>query len=177
MQPKTKLKSRTLWFDGTTEVTPAELPQLLLEGVPVEKLAVTEVTPDIERFNRVSDVKLTTKLDIPAGLFPPNWSFPDRYKYLDIDEYLVSLADKVEKDELYERRLARLAEEIDVFTKLGLHDVLRALIYVVDELTRQQVVWGVGRGSSCSSYLLYLIGLHEVDAVRFDIPLSDFIRE
>jgi DNA polymerase III alpha subunit len=177
VQLKTKLKTRTLWFDGTTEVTPEELPKLLLEGVPVERLAVTEVTPEVERFNQVSDTKLATKRDIPAGLFPPNWSFPDRYKYLDIDEYLVGLADKVERDELYERRLARLAEEIDVFTKLGLHDVLRALIYVVDELTRQQVVWGVGRGSSCSSYLLYLIGLHEVDAVRFDVPLSDFIRE
>jgi DNA polymerase III alpha subunit len=102
---------------------------------------------------------------------------PDRYKYLDLAEYLIGLAERVEQDHLYERRLQRLVEEIDLYTKLGYHDLLRTLIYIVDELQRHQVVWGVGRGSSCSSYLLYLLGLHEVDSVKFEIPITDFIRD
>jgi DNA polymerase III alpha subunit len=43
-------------------------------------------------------------------------------------------------------------------------------------MTAKNIVWGVGRGSSCSSYLLYLLGLHEVDVVKYDVDISDFIR-
>jgi DNA polymerase III alpha subunit len=50
------------------------------------------------------------------------------------------------------------------------------LIYVIDVMTEKNVVWGVGRGSSCSSYLLYLLGLHEVDPVKYEIEISDFLR-
>jgi len=51
------------------------------------------------------------------------------------------------------------------------------LIYVVDVLNEKNVVWGVGRGSSCSSYLFYLLGLHEVDSVRYDVEITDFLHE
>lgn len=174
---KTKLNGRAVWYDGVVEVSPADLPRMLLLGVPLDRLSVTEVTPDIARLNRTNEHKLVVKTEADLSAYPPRWSLPDRYKYLDLDEYLEGLADRVKRDELYERRLARLAEEIDLFLKLSLHDVLRGLIFVVEELTRQGIVWGVGRGSSCSSYLLYLIGLHEVDPVRFDIPITDFIRQ
>lgn len=173
---KTQLKGRAVWYDGVVEVDPIDLPRMLLSGVPLEKLAVTQVTDEVRRLNKTSEHPIGTKSDASLEAYPPRWSLPDRYKYLNLDEYLEGLADKVKRDELYERRLARLAEEIDLFLRLGLHDVLRGLIYVVEELTRQGAVWGVGRGSSCSSYLLYLIGLHEVDPVRFDIPITDFIR-
>lgn len=177
MELKTELKDRVVWFDGTVQVRPQDLPKYLLAGVPLSKLAVTELTPEIEQLNRLSDDKLLVKQDADLSAYPPEWSLPDGYKYLNLDEYLEGLADRVERDELYEQRLVRLAEEIDLFTQLQLHNVLRALIYIVDELTRQGVLWGVGRGSSCSSYLLYLIGLHEVDPVKYDIPITDFIRE
>jgi len=50
------------------------------------------------------------------------------------------------------------------------------LIYVLDVMREKKVIWGVGRGSSCSSYLLYLLGLHEVDPVKYDVEFTDFIR-
>jgi len=173
---KTQLKGRTVWYDGVVEVSPADLPRMLLASIPTDKLAVTELTADIVQLNKALDHPIGIKADASLDAYPPRWSLPDRYKYLNLDEYLEGLADKVKRDELYEQRLVRLAEEIDLFLKLGLHDVLRGLIYVVEELTKQGAVWGVGRGSSCSSYLLYLIGLHEVDAVKFDIPITDFLR-
>jgi len=173
---KTDLKGRAVWYDGVVEVDPLDLPRMLLLGIPLEKLAITRVTDDIARFNKTNEHPISIKAEADLEAYPPRWSFPDHYKYLNLDEYLEGLADRVKRDELYEQRLVRLAEEIDLFLKLGLHDVLRGLIYVVEELTKQGVVWGVGRGSSCSSYLLYLIGLHEVDPVKFDIPITDFIR-
>lgn len=112
-----------------------------------------------------------------SAKFPPDWNLPEKYKYLDIDEYLVKLVDKVEADELYEERIKRLGHEIWLFKELKLTEILRALIYVIDVFEQKNVVWGVGRGSSCSSYLLYLMGLHEVDSVLYGIDITDFIRE
>ena len=173
---KTQLATRVLWADGVSEVEPAEVIKLLERGVPSSKIATTKLTPDLVGFNKLTDRPILPKTEL-AVTFPPAWVIPDRYKYLDLAEYLISLAERVAQDGLYERRLQRLVEEIDLYMKLGYQDLLRALIYVVDELNRCQVVWGVGRGSSCSSYLLYLLGLHEVDSVLYDIPITDFIKD
>lgn len=173
---KTALTDRILWADGVSEVKPTEIIGLLERGVPAAQIATTELTPDLIEFNRLTDKPILPKADLAIS-FPPAWVIPDRYKYLDLAEYLIGLAERVVRDDLYERRLQRLVEEIDLYMKLGYQDLLRALIYVVDELNRRQVIWGVGRGSSCSSYLLFLLGLHEVDSVLYDIPITDFIRE
>jgi DNA polymerase III alpha subunit len=173
--PLTQLAERKLWYDGTVEVEPEQLPRQFMLGIPLSKLAVSEMTSDVHAMNAFNDAQVTVKRELTA-IFPPDWSIPDAYKYLDINEYLIGLAAKVERDELYEQRLQRLALEIELFEQHDLIEVLRMLIYVVDEMTRQHAVWGVGRGSSCSSYLLYLIGLHEVDVVLFDIPITDFIH-
>jgi DNA polymerase III alpha subunit len=173
---KTPLADRVLWADGVSEVKPEEVMNLLERGVPASCIAVTEVTSDLLKFNQLSNKPILTKSSLNKA-FPPRWVIPDQYKYLDLVEHLVKLAERIERDDLYEQRLKRLVEEIDLYLRLGYHDLLRALIYIVDEFERQQVVWGVGRGSSCSSYLLYLLGLHEVDSVKYEIPISDFIRE
>ena len=38
------------------------------------------------------------------------------------------------------------------------------------------VIWGVGRGSSVASYVLYLIGIHKVDSMYYDLPINEFLR-
>lgn len=175
MQPKTKLADRNLWWDGVSEVTPAKLEQFLIRGLKPEQLAVTELSPEVQQFNQVSSNKLGLKTEL-AGKFPPDWKLPDGYKYMDVDKHLAPLVEQVEQDELYEKRLARLAYEIALFKEQGLYEVLRVLIYVLDTFRKGDVVWGVGRGSSCSSYLLYLLGLHDVDPVKYDIDIHDFLK-
>ncbi len=39
-----------------------------------------------------------------------------------------------------------------------------------------EVIWGVGRGSSVASYVLYLIGIHKVDSMYYDLPINEFLR-
>lgn len=172
-----ELGDHQLWPDGTITVKPEDVIDFTykLNG-HLEKLSVTSITPEIESYNRLADSPLTVKTSVDPNIFPPRWNLPEHYKYLDLDEYLVSLIDKIERDDLYEKRVARLSQEIWMFKELKLDDVLRALIYAVDEMKKQGVVWGIGRGSSCSSYILYLIDLHYVDPVRYDIEITDFIR-
>lgn len=175
-----ELIDHLLWPDGTIQVTPEKLIDFTFKLAgrgKADHIAVTEITPEIKQFNSLGEQQLSVKDSIDPGIFPPDWVLPDRYKYLHLDEYLFSLVDRIERDDLYEKRVERLSSEIWLFKEQKLDDVLRLLIYVVDTMKEQNAVWGVGRGSSCSSYLLYLLGLHEVDAVKYSIEVTDFIRQ
>jgi DNA polymerase III alpha subunit len=54
--------------------------------------------------------------------------------------------------------------------------VLRAMKYVVDTLRSNNIVWGVGRGSSVASYVLFIIGVHKIDSVKYKLPINEFFK-
>ena len=70
----------------------------------------------------------------------------------------------------------RIGVELRLFKEAGLNDLLRTICFVLHEFEQKQIVWGVGRGSSCASYLLFIIGLHEVDPIKNDIDISEFFH-
>lgn len=173
-----ELVDHLLWPDGIIQVTPEKVIDFTYKLIGKEdKLTVTEITPDIKQFNLFGDHKLEIKQSVNPKLFPPDWVLPEPYKYFDLDEHLYGLVDRIERDGLYEKRVERLSSEIWLFKENKLDEVLRVLIYIIDIMIEKNIVWGVGRGSSCSSYLLFLLGLHEVDAVLYEIEITDFIRQ
>jgi len=173
------IEGHSLWPDGSISVDPDNVIDFIykLSSQPdgLKKLYVTSLTPEIITYNAVSDHKLKVKTSCDAK-FPPAWNIPEKYISLDLDDYLLKLVDKIEHDKLYDKRVERLSTEIFLFKQLKLDNVLRTLLYVIDVMTEKNVVWGVGRGSSCSSYLLYLMGLHEIDAVLYEIDVEDFLH-
>jgi len=54
--------------------------------------------------------------------------------------------------------------------------MLQFLVYMVDQLKHNNILWGVGRGSSVSSYILYLIGVHKIDSVKYNLDYKEFLR-
>jgi len=72
--------------------------------------------------------------------------------------------------------LQRVGEELLLFQERGLFDLLKYLKYLVDTMRDNGVIWGVGRGSSVASYVLYLIGIHKVDSMYYDLPITEFLR-
>lgn len=172
---KNKLKEYTLYEDGSIEVDPSFVASMVMKGIPVEKIFVTKLDEEVDLFNKFSSKKLGVKKELDPFSFA--WTLPEHYKYMSVDEYLLNLADSVEQDSLFDKRLQRLAKEIELFKRYKLDDVLRVIIFIVDEFKKRNIVWGVGRGSSCSSYILFLIGLHDIDPVLYDIEIEDFLRE
>jgi DNA polymerase III alpha subunit len=75
-----------------------------------------------------------------------------------------------------EKRIKRVETELKEYERRNLFDILRVLIFVIDEFKKQNIVWGVGRGSSCASYILFLIEVHSVDPVKYSIPLAEFFK-
>ena len=169
---KTELVDRTLWYDGDSTVASDRIVELISTGVPVEGLFVETLTADIERYNQLvgGDEKITIKKsNRPLGF---DWNIPEEYKSLDVREYVRGS----NPGSLDRKRMDRIEHELDLYETFGLIDVLRVLIYVINTLQAQNVVWGVGRGSSVSSYVLYLIGVHDVDSVEYDLDITDFLR-
>ena len=167
------------WPDGTIQVSPEKLIDFTFKLSAKGRedcLSVTEITTEIKQFNSFSDHKLIVKDIVDPAIFPPNWTIPEKYLNLDLDTFLFSLSEKIVQDSLYDVRLKRLADEIYEFKRFNLDELLKLLIYIIDMMKESNCVWGVGRGSSCSSYLLYLMGLHEIDPVLYDIALSDFLK-
>jgi len=105
----------------------------------------------------------------PQSIDIENWRLPSEYKLMDIERYLI--------DQCPERNIDRLKTELELYRKNRMIPVLRAMKYIVDTLRKNQIVWGVGRGSSVASYALYLIGVHKIDSVKYDLPIGEFFKE
>lgn len=98
-----------------------------------------------------------------------NWYMPDEYKNLDIAEYVLSLCTT-------DQQLQRVGQELLLYQKKNLFNLLRYLKYLVDTMRENNIIWGVGRGSSVASYVLYLLGVHKIDSIYYDLGPEEFLR-
>jgi len=180
---KTELNDRTLWFDGDSTISADQLTSLLsiLSG-DTSGLFVDEITDDIKQFNVLvsSDQQIKIKDDITK--LDTTWNIPQEYLDLNLATYFVDrFEDEYQLDgdhseQYWKTRATRISDEIKLYKGLKLENVLRTIIYIINTLDSKKVVWGVGRGSSVSSYLLYLIGVHNVDSVEHELDITDFLR-
>lgn len=96
------------------------------------------------------------------------WNMPDAYKQFDIEAFLVDICPEL--------NYQRLVDELAEYRARNMLDLLRYLKYLVDTMTQNNVLWGVGRGSSVASYVLFLLGIHSVDSVAYKLDWREFLR-
>ena len=75
-----------------------------------------------------------------------------------------------------EEQTTRVSEELEAFIAHGMMDLLYYLKYLVDTLEKNEILWGVGRGSSVASYILFLIGVHKIDSLAYNLDWREFLR-
>jgi len=97
------------------------------------------------------------------------WHMPEKYQTLDIAAHVLSLCQTSEE-------LQRCGTELLLYQERNLFDLLRYLTYLVDVMKENNIIWGVGRGSSVSSYVLYLLGVHKINSMYFDLDIAEFLR-
>lgn len=142
-----------------------DLSRVLVDSVP-------EIHPDLELENPPKptlwdgESKTVEEFDALQQL---TWHMPDKYKNLDIVQYLIDRCTN-------EHQLQRVAEELLLYADRGMFQILQYLVYLVDTMRAAGVVWGVGRGSSVCSYVLYLIGVHRIDSLYYDLDIADFLK-
>jgi DNA polymerase III alpha subunit len=99
-----------------------------------------------------------------------DWHMPEEYKTLDIENWLR------EQSPPWDPESTRLEEELAAYKARNMLDLLRWLKYFVDTCSKEQVLWGVGRGSSVASYVLYLIGVHSINPIKYNLDWQEFLR-
>ena len=98
-----------------------------------------------------------------------NWYMPVEYKNLDIAEYILNLCKT-------DTELQRAAHELLLYQEKQLFDLLKYLKYLIDIMKQHKIIYGVGRGSSVASYVLYLLEVHRVDSIYYDLDPREFLR-
>jgi DNA polymerase III alpha subunit len=98
-----------------------------------------------------------------------NWFIPEEYNKLDIAKYVLDLCQT-------NAELQRVGQELILYQQRELFPLLRYCKYLVDTMRKNNVVWGVGRGSSVSSYVLYLLGIHRINSLHYDLSIDEFLK-
>ena len=153
---------------------------LLLQGHAVNELSgilVDTKEVDLNKLLEIVENKPNfvsyTQSDLDVNEFDQHnqeqWYMPDEYQQLDIAEYVLSLCTTQEQ-------LQRCGQELLLYQERNLFNLLRYLKYLVDTMTEHGVIWGVGRGSSVSSYVLYLLKVHRIDSIYYNLDVTEFLR-
>ena len=134
---------------------------------------------DIDKFNTAMEEQGLNKLQkyIPLdvdqktfdGVCQSEWFMPEKYKNMNVIEYIVKLTNTPQEYQ-------RVDEELEEFKKRNMLDLLKYMIYLVDFMRENNIVWGVGRGSSVASYVLYLIGVHRINSIQYGLDWREFLR-
>jgi len=98
-----------------------------------------------------------------------NWHMPEEYKQLDIAAHVLGLCTT-------EAELQRCGEELLLYQERDLFNLLKYLKYLVDIMTENKIIWGVGRGSSVASFVLYKLRVHRIDSLHYNLDVHEFLR-
>ena len=121
----------------------------------LEKLSkYREPDVDIDEFDRINQNK---------------WFMPVEYENFDIAEWVLNQCKNSDE-------LQRCGQELLLFQERNLFPLLCYLKYLVDVMREHKIVWGVGRGSSVASFVLYIIGIHKINSLYYDLSIDEFLK-
>lgn len=146
---------------------------LIYQETPIDILSQHIIAKDLDVFQKYSGIQFLTNnqelsIDEFDKLSQSNWFMPEEYKQFDIEEYLVQVCPK----ENYQR----IIDELQEYKSRNMLDLLCWLKYLVDTMREKNIIWGVGRGSSVASYVLFLIGVHKIDSIKYKLDFKEFMR-
>lgn len=127
---------------------------------------------DQETLDQYKNTLLLEKLLYPlprTEITSRDWYIPDHYNNIDVLQYCI---DKCSNDS----EISRIKLEYELYVKYQMVDVLKSMIYLVDIFKKNGVVWGVGRGSSTASFMLYIIGIHKINSLKYNLPIDEFFK-
>jgi len=155
---------------------------LLMQGRNINSLKHLVVNPSVDleelaRYIERPELLLTWSFPYNEELSVPEfhasqqlvWHMPDEYKTVDIAQHILSLCNG-------EAELQRCGQELLLYQERDLFNLLRYLKYLVDVMTANRIIWGVGRGSSVASFVLYKLGVHRIDSLHYNLDVGEFLR-
>jgi DNA polymerase III alpha subunit len=164
---------------GIMHVSTDELCDLLYQtpDLDISKIFVTDTTkynnavrdfyadlPILQQYNQ-----LYSSIEEFDQANQAQWSMPEEYRSMDIAQWLL---DRCET----QQELQRVGEELLLYQERDLFPLLKQLKYIVDTWRSNNIIWGVGRGSSVASYVLYLLEVHRINSIYYDLDITEFLK-
>ena len=165
---------------GRKVITTKDLVELMYNDIDFDNLNIIS-DKKTEQYNKWCEFFNKKHAMIPPLTFPTHtpeeeharrvkeWFIPQKYSSLDIRKTLLDLCVRDDERE-------RVNIEMDMFEERDLTPLLQLMFAMVDFFRKEGIVWGVGRGSSCASYCLFLIGVHKVDSLLYDLDIKEFLK-
>jgi len=180
---KIDLQNRTRDKFGNITLKPDSGCELLLHGKDITSFMFND-DPEVHLYNKY--IKILSGLDdddTPLSIYKEptvtieefdseiqkNWLTPEPFTSANIEELLLELCKTDEERD-------RVKDEMILFRHYELEQMLRCLLWLVSIMRKNGIVWGVGRGSSCASYCLYLLGIHRVNSLRYNLNFREFLK-
>ena len=141
------------------------------------KKVTVDYTDDIEQlertagftFNRFNEQLNQIAIEDFDQALQTDWFMPKEYLEFDVEEHcLARCTTDAEQD--------RVRAEITAYKERGMIPLLQWIKHFVDTCSENNIVWGVGRGSSVASFVLFLLGVHEIDSVKYNLDWQEFLR-
>ena len=169
---------RILMPNGDSIISPEKMKEKLLEGTDSAYVVIDDV---IDKYKDLESFFIYYSEDIGCDdiIMPIDFSLV-KTKYINESNNIQRLKDTIDnssRKKNTEEERVRLEVEFNYITKNRHTKFILELYNLVCEFKKNNVVWGVGRGSSCACYLLYLLYVHDVDSLEFDIPFKEFSKE
>jgi len=170
------LNNRTILDDGTVICTDSAIVEMLYAGQNIQSVTA-QVSEDVELYNQVDKFLDTNygSTDTADGEIYQDvnwfahWLTPEPWTSLDVETVIMS---KCKTDQERER----VNTELELFRERNMLPVLQHLMYLVDHWREKNILWGVGRGSSVSSFVLFLIGINRINPLEYELTIDEFLK-
>ena len=169
------LGNRLIDDNGNVVYFTNALMELLYRGEIPANILYPTGDPDVEMFNKFSyenydDIYYSLPESLETLEERKNfWFYPDSYDQIDLVNYFVNLCHS-------EVEVKRVIEELELYREKGFEKFLRFCIFLSDKIKENDWVVGCGRGSSCASYCLFLLKIHLIDSIKYDLNIHEFLK-
>jgi DNA polymerase-3 subunit alpha len=155
--------------NGSVQFEEDEALELLYQGIELKNISLVDDTFNtwVKFWNKTSDLSLE-KDEKSLEQRRNEWLFVE-FPEFDIRQELIERCKTQEE-------INRINMEMDLFEERDLIPILRLMFYIVDVFRTNKVVFGVGRGSSVSSFVLFKIGIHKIDSIKYGLDIKDFLK-
>ena len=171
----TILDNRLIDDEGNVVYFPQALIELLYKGEKPCEILYPNNDKDVELFNEFAYADfIEPRYSLPEKLKSieerkNNWFYPESYDKIILEDYFLNLChNDIEKD--------RVNLELKMFLERDMEKFLRFCIYFSDMIKKNNWVVGVGRGSSVASYCLYLLKIHLVNSIEYNLDIKEFLK-
>ena len=171
-----ELEDRKIFDDGTVVLGEHAAVEVLYAGKALDD-SWMKASEDVDLHNHSirmldSTMRMLHTADGPMlgdRNWYQEWNTPEQYASMDMTEFCISRCSN-------DAEIERACEELVMFAERDMIPVLRHLVWMVDDMRSRGVVWGVGRGSSVSSFVLHLIGINRINPLQYDLDIGEFLK-